>query len=106
MLASGCAAHVAAIHGESVKVLSGPDAGQWFVAVREIESDQILSTDLGDDPRAKIFLRFMEDSTPQLGMTGRVQTEDGRKWTAIRRQEAGFLTTDYELTEIVPGKDS
>lgn len=106
LLAGGCARHIQAIHGDRVQVLDGPDAGRFFDAVREIESDQILSTELGEDPRAKIFLRFIEGSEPQLGSQGKIKTDDGRKWNAIRRQEASFLTTDYELTEIVAGKDS
>lgn len=104
MLASGCAAQVAAIHGEQVEVLDGPDAGRFFTAVREIESDQVLSTDLGLDPRAKIFLRFIEP--PRIGLAGKVKTDDGKRWNAVRRQEANFLTQDFELTEIVEGKDS
>ena len=67
MLAGGCAQHIEAIHGERVQVLDGPDAGKWFSAVREIQGDQILTSDLGEDPRAKIFLRFIEGSEPQLG---------------------------------------
>ena len=98
LLDSGCAAQIEAIHGEPVEILSGPDAGKIFTAVREVESDQVLSTDLGIDPRGKIFLRFRGE--PQIGDQGRVQTDDGRKWNAVRRQESHFLTNDYELTEI------
>ncbi len=106
MLAGGCARHIEAIHGELVMVLDGPDAGKSFTAVREIQSDQILMSELGEDPRAKIVLRFIDGTEPQLGMSGQVQTDDGKKWNAVRRQEANFLTQDYELTEIVDGKDS
>lgn len=103
MLAGGCALHVEAIHGEQVEILDGTDAGKFFAAVREVESDQILSTELGIDPRAKIFLRFI--GNPAIGMTGRVKTDDGSIWNAVRRPEGAFLTNDYELTEVT-NKDS
>jgi hypothetical protein len=106
LLAGGCAQHIAAIHGEQIQVLSGPDAGRFFTAVREVEADQILTTDLGIDPRGKIVLRFIDGTEPQLGLTGRVKTDDGKIWNAVRRQEANFLTQDFELTEIVAGVDT
>jgi hypothetical protein len=105
MLASGCARQIEAIHGEPVVVLEGPDAGKTFTAVREIESDQILTTDLGIDPRAKIFLRFIDGTEPRIGLAGRLKTGDGKIWNAVRRQEANFLTQDFELTEVT-AKDS
>ncbi len=100
LLAGGCARHIEAIHGELVEVLDGPDAGKKFMAVREVESDQMLVTELGADPRAKIVIRFIDGTEPPLGMNGKVKTDDGRQWTAVRRQEGAFLTQDYELTEI------
>jgi hypothetical protein len=106
LLAGGCAQHIAAIHGERIQVLEGTDAGKFFTAVREIEPDNILMTELGPDARAKIWLRFIDGTQPQLGSQGKVKTDDGRKWNAVRRNEATFLTSDYELTEIVDGKDS
>ena len=101
LLAGGCALQSEAIHGQIVKVLDGPDAGKSFPAVREVESDQILMTEHGPDPRAKIVLRFREAATPNLVDQGRVKMEDGSIWRAVRRQEAGFLTNDYELVEKV-----
>ena len=106
MLAGGCARQIEAVHGERVQVLDGPDAGQFFTAVREVENDQILVTELGPDARAKIWLRFREDATPNIASQGTVQFDDGSKYRAVRRQEAGFLTNDYELTEIVGGIDA
>jgi hypothetical protein len=106
LLAGGCAKHIEAIHGEAIQVLSGLDAGKYFNAVREIESDQILTTDLGEDARAKIIIRFIDGTEPRLGLAGQIKTDDGKKWNAVRRQEANFLTQDFELTEIVDGKDS
>lgn len=104
LLAGGCARHIDAVHGERIQILNGPDAGNYFQAVIETENDQILATELGNDARAKIVMRFLGNG-PQLGMTGQIKRDDGSKYQAVIRQEAGFLTQDYELTEIVADKD-
>lgn len=107
MLASGCALHVEAIHGELVIILTGPSAGQGFIAVRETEQDMILNTDLGADPRAKRMLRFREGvPLPVINSQTRIQTEDRKIWSAVRNPEDGYLTVDYELTQVVQGKDT
>lgn len=100
LLAGGCAPHVEAIHGETVRILSGQDAGRPFIGVVETEADLVLNTDLGDDPRAKIMLRFRDGHVPRLDSQGVVQTADGKKWNAVRRQFGSFLTDDFELKEI------
>ena len=106
LLDSGCALHIEAAHGESIKVLSGVEAGKTFTAVRETEMDAILTTDLGMDPRAKRIIRFRDSGTvPRLGGQDIVQTDDGRKWHAVQNPQAGYLTTDFELVEII-GKDT
>lgn len=102
LLTSGTASHIEAVHGERVQILDGPDAGKWFIAVREVESDQVI-TDLGVDARSKIVLRFTK--TPAITKQGTVKTDDNKIWKAVRRQEANFLTQDFELTQIVSGKD-
>ena len=107
MLASGCALHVEAIHGETILILTGPDAGKPFTAVRETEQDMLLTTDIGADPRAKRMLRFRDIPVmPVITSQTRIKTEDGRIWTAVRNPNDGFLSTDYELTEVVSGKDT
>lgn len=107
MLAGGCALHVEALHGDVILILDGPDAGKNFVAVREIEQDMILNTDLGADPRAKRMLRFRDViPLPRINSQTRIKTEDGKIWTAVRNPGDGFLTVDYELTEVVSGKDT
>ena len=100
LLAGGCALQIEAIHGERVEVLSGLDAGKFFIGVREIMPDMMFPSEIATDPRAKIVLRFREASTPRIEKTGKLKTDDGRIWNAVRRQEAGFLTNDYELTEV------
>lgn len=96
LLASGCALHIEAIHGEELWLPNG----EKIVAVREVEQDQILMGDTGPDARAKIVLRFRDEVAAKIGLTAILKTGDGRRWQAVRRQEAGFLTNDYELTEL------
>jgi hypothetical protein len=106
MLAGGCASHVEAVHGEPVTVLSGPDAGKTFTAVRETEADLIVTTDLSEDPRAKNVIRFRDGNVPRIIGQCVLKTSDGKKWHAVKAPQDGYLTTDFELREIVPGKDT
>ena len=107
MLAGGCALHVEAIHGETILVLSGLDAGKTFTAVRENDQDLALNTELGEDLRAKRMLRFRDGAPlPRLAQNDTVQTEDGKQWNAVRNPQDGYLSTDFELKEIVPTKDT
>ena len=100
LLAGGCALHVEAIHGEPVVVLSGLDAGQTFTAVRENTSDLAVTFEgLGADLRAHRLLRF-RNAVPRLAPTDRLRTADGKTWTAVRAPQDGYLTTDFELTEV------
>lgn len=106
MLASGCALHVEAFHGEPILILTGLDQGKTFTAVRETETDQLLTTDFGTDPRAKRVIRFRDGQPiPRISAQDKIQTEDGKKWTAVKAPQDGYLSTDFELTEIVPGVD-
>ena len=107
MLDSGCALHVEAAHSESIRILSGTDAGRTFYAVKENETDMVLTTDLGADPRAKRMLRFRNsNAVPAIGSQASVETADGKIWLAVRAPQDGYLTTDFELIEKVDGKDT
>lgn len=106
LLNAGCAALIEAVHGETVTVLNGANGGLVFTAVQEIESDIILNSELGEDPRAKRILRFRTATAPTLASQDIVQTADGKKWHAVRRPGAAYLTIDYELREIVAGLDT
>jgi hypothetical protein len=106
MLASGCAVCVESVHGEAILVISGPLAGLRFTAVQELESDVVLDASLSIDPRAKRIVRFRMPNVPALSSQDVVQTEDGRRWYAIRKPGNQYLTVDFELSLIIPGKDS
>ncbi len=105
LLARGALAHVHALHGERIEVITGEDAGAFFTGVIEVESDGMLPTELMADPRGRRMLRFKNGSVPRLKAHDRIKTDDGKTWTAIRQQFSAFLTTDFELREVVAGKD-
>lgn len=106
LLAAGAAANIEWIHGERIEILSGPDDGQFFQGVIEIESDVILATDLGEDPRSRRMLRFRQGYAPRLNSQDRVRTDDGKVWVAIKQDFSQYLSVDYELRESVAGLDT
>src|SRR6185312_11790898 len=106
MLAGGCALRVEVFHGELILVLTGADKGKTFIAVRETESDQMIISDIGNDVRAKRVIRFRDGQPlPRLAAQDKVQSENGKRWSVVKAPQDGFLTTDFEVTEIVPGVD-
>lgn len=105
MLDSGCARHVEAAHGESILILSGAEINNTFTCVREVEQDIVINSELGEDRRAKIIIRF-RSPVPNIGAQDILQTADGKKWNAVRAPQDGYLTNDFELREIVDGTDT
>lgn len=105
LLARGASANIEALHGERIDVLTGQDIGLSFRGVVEIETDVRLGSDLSDDPRGKRVVRFRNGSVPRLSAHDRIRTEDGKTWNAIKQNFGSFLTTEFELREIVAGKD-
>lgn len=105
-LAVGCAVNVEAVHGETIRVLSGLDQGISFTAVKEIEADIEFETAVSLDVRGKRVVRFRDGAVPRLNSQDTVQTDDGKKWTAVRMPQNSFLTVDFELKEIAAGKDT
>lgn len=105
-LDAGCVTHIGAVHGLSIKILDGPDAGKTFWAnVVETEQDIVLNSDLSEDRRAKRIIRFQDSKgVPNILNQGKVEI-DGKQWTAVRNPGDGYLTTDFELKQIVQGKD-
>lgn len=108
MLSGSCAPLLENVHGEQIKILTGKDAGKTFVAINEHEPDITLESDLIVDPRAKRMLRFRQvaGNVPQLTKLDKLQTADGRKWTATVRPGAAYLFVDYELAEAAKGIDT
>jgi len=102
LLAAGCVRQLERIHGEPVKILSGSDAGKTFVGIVEVEADALLPTELGEDSRGRRMLRFRNGAAPAIASQGQVQTDDGKRWAAVRQTFGGHLTTDFELKEISP----
>lgn len=90
------------IHGESIKVLTGLDAGKSFrIMQNETENDVEFSGDFTPDPRAQRVMRFRDGTpVPRLDAADRIQTEDGKTWNAIRRPDSGYLSTDFNLSEV------
>jgi len=99
MLSVGCAAHVAAIHGESVTILDGSLAGKVFTAVRETDGDQIVNIGDVSDRRGKRWFRFI-GQIPTLTRGTVVKTADGKRWSLMVAPQDGYLSTDYEAQEI------
>ena len=100
MLASGSAAHAAALHGETVALLTGPHAGREVRGVViENEADMDLAG-MMPDPRPKRIARFPVADHPPLRGQDVVRTEDGNIWKAVRQPGFAFLTVDYELIEV------
>lgn len=104
LLAGGCAANLAAIHGEPVKVLTGVDAGKTFTAVVENEQDLSIDTNLGVDPRMKRIARF-HGAPPQLSSQDKVQLSNGQVFKAVLQPGAAYLSTDFELIEVSANHD-
>jgi hypothetical protein len=108
LLDLGCARQIEAAHGEAVTVMSGVDAGKIFLAVRETEDDLTVNMETGGtDPRSRRVLRFRTTgAVPRLSSQDVVKTASGDLWRAIRAPRSGYLTTDFELIEILAGKDT
>jgi hypothetical protein len=100
MLAGGCVAHVAAFHGGTFTVLSGERAGQScaFNAI-DSEPDQIVNTDLAEDPRGSRMLRLPE-TVAVFATPTHIQTPDGKFWLITKADYSSYLTHDYHMKEL------
>ena len=103
----GNAHHIEAVQGETITIISGESAGETYIADSAVESDFVIDSNLGMDPRAKRILRFrVGGNLPTLASQDILQTADGKRWHAVRRPGSAFLTVDYELKEIAAGLDT
>jgi hypothetical protein len=98
--------HIGRLHGDVVEVLEGPDAGKCFnYAVVEVEQDRVIETETGIDSRAARFIRFTPGQVPTINGPTRIRIE-GKTFSINRIASGSFITTDFEMTEIVAGKDA
>lgn len=98
---------IESVHGETIAVLDGVDAGKSFTAVQDLVEDFTLDELTGPDRRAKRVLRFRAGATsPVLTSQDMIQTSNGKRWRVVKRPGNTFLTVDYELREVVTGKDT
>ncbi len=94
-----CVDGLQTVHGETVRVLSGPEAGKDFKCIIEVETDLNIDSEMGQDVRGKRIARFRtppsHNNKPFV-----MRTDDGRQWKATRQPGQAHLTTDFELVEI------
>ena len=88
--------------------MSGMDAGKTFLPVRETEDDITVNMETGGtDQRSRRVLRFRTSgAVPRLSSQDVIKTASGDLWRAIRAPRSGYLTTDFELIEIIARKDT
>jgi hypothetical protein len=92
---------ISSVHGEPILVLTGSNTGQTFRAIVGIESDVVITMDLGENPRGRRIMRFI-GAVPDVSSQDEVQTGDGRKWNLTKSEFSGYLTADFEMTELIP----
>lgn len=100
LLVPGAVALLETIHGETVKVLTGPDAGKSFVATVEMDADAILASQLGEDRRGRRSIHFRIGFDPNIESQEKIELADATVWWAVRKPNNAHLTVDYELIEI------
>jgi hypothetical protein len=108
MLQQGCAPQINAAHSEQIMVLTGADAKKPFTAVVEVDQDAMLAEQMSisKDRRAKRVMRFMfGNAVPTLAPNDKVATADGKNWHVVDDPQSGTLSTDYNIVEILTGKD-
>jgi hypothetical protein len=109
ILAGAAMPALESVHAETIMVLTGADAGNSFTAIQELEPDITFQGETDEvDRRSKRILRFTirPGNCPNLQKLDKVQTSDGRRWTATIRPGNNYLTVDYELSELVNGVDT
>ncbi len=97
------------VHGEPVLILDGVDAGKTFIGIMANEADVMLNSELLSDPRGRQMIRFTDrpGNVPSVNTKRLVKVQiNGKKYAATKQDFSAYLSVDFELTEIVPGKDS
>ena len=96
-----------AVHGEPIFILSGADQGKTFTGRIIFEADFVLDDDLSRDNRGRRKLSFSDGMpTPRIRAVGeQIQQANGKKWRVVANPRSDYLDTDFELQELIPGKD-
>ena len=93
------------VHGEPIKVLDGVDAGKTFIGVITHEQDIDITSDTLSDPREKIMLRFTNrpNNVPSVNAKRmfKLQTQDGKKWSATKQDFSAYLSVDFQLVQTI-----
>ena len=105
LLAGSLMPNLESVHGEPVKILDGVDAGKTMVGVITHEPDVIVDSDLLADARQKVMCRFTNrpGNVPTVGTKRlvKIQTQDGKKWAATKQDFSAYLSTDFELVQLL-----
>ena len=106
LLASSLMPNLESVHGEPIKVLDGVDAGKVFVGVITHEPDVTIESDLSiGDARQKVMCRFANrpGNVPSVNTKRlvKIQTQDGKKWSATRQDFSAYLSVDFELVQTI-----
>jgi hypothetical protein len=88
---------------DSVEILSGADAGRRFTAITEEIQD--VSMD-GSDTRIRRVIRFSLAASPTVSKATMIKTEDGKKWRLTKMIGDERHSNNYEMVEVVTGKDT
>ncbi len=106
LLQAGCCAHINAVHGETITVLSAssPDAGKSFQCVVELDADSVLQQAMQGtkDRRARRALHFIAPNpAPNLQPNDLIQTADGRKWEMVDDPQNDYLENHLCVQEVI-----
>ena len=105
LLAGGCMPNLESIHGERVQILDGVDAGKVMIGVATHEADVNVESEIMSDPRQKVMCRFTNrpGNVPSVNSKKlvKLKTADGKRWSATRQDFSSYLSTDFELVQII-----
>ena len=103
LLAGALMPNLESVHGEPVKILDGIDVGKTMIAVITHETDLTIESEVLSDPRQKVMCRFTNrpGNVPSTNTKRlvKLQTKDGKKWSATRQDFSAYLSVDFELVQ-------
>ena len=106
LLGSAAMPNLDAVHSEPIKILDGVDAGKIMYGILSNEPDANVSSETLDlDPRQKTICRFTlrPGNIPSVNTKRlvKIQTQDGKRWAATKQDFSAYLSTDFELVQII-----